>query len=120
MSPSSNPTWTFLTNHAHVLLCVARDGGTRMRDIAETVGITERAAQRIAADLVREGYVTSERVGRRNQYSVNGKVPLRHPMDCHHEVGALLTVLSSAPDDAVGNERPARGRDEGNRTQPGA
>ena len=64
-------TWGFLTNHAHVLLCVARDAGSRARDIAEQVGITERAAQRILADLITEGYVTRTKAGRRNHYEIN-------------------------------------------------
>jgi len=64
-------TWGFLTNHAHVLLCVARDPRSRARDIADRVGITERAAQRILADLIVEGYVTRTKVGRRNHYVVD-------------------------------------------------
>ncbi|MTD44846.1 MarR family transcriptional regulator [Conexibacter sp. W3-3-2] len=85
--------WTFLTNHAHVLLCVARDPGMRMRDIADTVGITERAAQRIVSDLIEGGYVERERDGRRNHYRVNRQAPLRHPMDRDHAVGEILELL---------------------------
>jgi hypothetical protein len=85
--------WTFLTNHAHVLLCISRDPGVRLREVATEVGITERAAQRIVAELVDAGYVSREREGRRNRYQVHAKLPLRHPLDQNHEIGALLTLL---------------------------
>jgi DNA-binding MarR family transcriptional regulator len=85
--------WDFLTNHAHVLVCVARDPGIRLRDIAAAVGITERAAHRIVSELVDEGYVVRERQGRRNHYQVKTKLPLRHPLAEKHEVGDLLEVL---------------------------
>ena len=87
--------WTFLTNHAHVFLCLARDPGIRMRDVAEKVGITERAAQRILADLESEGYVLSEKTGRRNHYSVNTDAPLRHPLEFDHSVGNLLRLIEA-------------------------
>jgi DNA-binding transcriptional ArsR family regulator len=87
------PTWTFLTNHAHVLLCVARDPGVRLRDVALQVGITERAAQRIVADLVDAGYLERERDGRRNRYRLNPDLPLRHPLEQDHNVGEILAVL---------------------------
>jgi DNA-binding MarR family transcriptional regulator len=87
------PRWDFLTNHAHVLVCVARDPGIRLRDIAGAVGITERAAHRIVSELVDEGYVVRERQGRRNRYQVKTKLPLRHPLANEHEVGELLGVL---------------------------
>jgi MarR family len=87
------PRWDFLTNHAHVLVCVARDPGIRLRDIAAAVGITERAAHRIVSELVDEGYVVRERQGRRNRYQVKTKLPLRHPLAEEHEVGDLLEVL---------------------------
>ena len=86
-------SWTFLTNHAHVLLCIARDADIRIRDIADRVGITERAAQRIVSDLVDEGYVERKRVGRRNEYVVNAEVPLRHPLSRDHEIGEVPGVL---------------------------
>lgn len=86
--------WTFLTNHAHVLLCIAEDPDVRLRDVATRVGITERAAQRIVAELESEGYLSHERVGRRNHYEVNPTLPLRHPLEDHLEIGALLRVLS--------------------------
>jgi predicted transcriptional regulator len=68
---TTRPTWTFLTNHGHVLVCIATDPGVRGRDIAARVGITERAAQAIIADLVGEGYVTRTRIGRRNHYEID-------------------------------------------------
>jgi DNA-binding IclR family transcriptional regulator len=85
--------WTFLTNHAHVLLCIAADPAMRLRDVAEKVGITERAAQRIVADLVEAGYLTRTRVGRRNQYEIHPELPLRHPVEQAREVGALVQLL---------------------------
>src|SRR5690348_15054969 len=86
--------WDFLTNHAHVLLCVADDPGIRLRDIAAAVGITERSAHKILSELVDEGYVLRERHGRRNRYQVKPKLPLRHPLVHDREVGELLEVLS--------------------------
>jgi predicted transcriptional regulator len=85
--------WTFLTNHAHVLLCVARDPDARLRDVASDVGITERAAQRIVADLVEAGYLEITKEGRRNRYAVRGDKPLRHPLEREHAIGEILTVL---------------------------
>ncbi|MBK9180648.1 MAG: helix-turn-helix domain-containing protein [Acidimicrobiales bacterium] len=88
-------SWTFLTNHAHVLLCIAEDPGARLRDVATRVGITERAAQSIVADLVATGYLTRERVGRRNHYEIHPARPLRHPIERHHDVGELLALLTA-------------------------
>ena len=93
-SQTSVPRWDFLTNHAHVLVCVAHDSGIRLRDIAAAVGITERAAHRILSELVEEGYVLRERQGRRNRYQVKAELPLRHPLVQEREVGELLNVLS--------------------------
>lgn len=91
--------WTFLTNHGHVLLALARDPAARMRDVAERVGITERAAQRIVSELVAAGYVDRRRVGRRNEYAVNARLPLRHPLWRDHEIGEILEALgASTPD----------------------
>jgi predicted transcriptional regulator len=88
--------WTFLTNHSHVLLCLARDPEMRLRDVAEKVGITERAAQRIVADLQSEHYITTERVGRRNKYVIHKDAPLRHPIEERNAVGTLLSLLNPA------------------------
>jgi len=90
------PEYEFLTNHAQVLLCVAHDPGIRLRDIAETVGITERSAHRIVTELVEDGYVARERVGRRNVYTVKPERPLHHPLAQETEqrkIGDLLDVL---------------------------
>lgn len=89
----SKPAWDFLTNHAHVLICVARDPGIRLRDIADAVGITERATHRILSELVDEGYVLREKEGRRNRYEVVPHAPLPHPLVRQREVGDLLEVL---------------------------
>ncbi|SDN56077.1 Predicted transcriptional regulator [Cryobacterium flavum] len=89
--------WTFLTNHAHVLLCVSQDPGMRLRDIAVEVGITERAAQRIIAELVADGYLTRHRDGRRNSYQLYPELPLRHPLERHHKIGELLGALGLDP-----------------------
>ncbi|TPG32531.1 helix-turn-helix transcriptional regulator [Mycolicibacterium hodleri] len=85
--------WTFLTNHAHTLLCIARDPGIRLRDVAERVGVTERAAQRIVSDLVEAGYLDRLREGRRNYYRIREDRPLRHPVERGHHVGEILAVL---------------------------
>ena len=86
-------TWTFLSHHAQVFLCIARDPDVRLRDIAAAVGITERAVQAIVNDLVAEGYVDRTRVGRRNHYSVHADVPLRHRLQGDLDAGTLLTLL---------------------------
>src|SRR5690349_2750576 len=87
------PRWDFLTNHAHVLTCVAADPGIRLRDIAAAVGITERAAHRIVSELVEGGYLRREREGRRNRYKVVPQRRLPHPLVREREVGDLLEVL---------------------------
>ena len=91
---TTKPTWTFLTNHGHVLVCIATDPGVRGRDIAARVGITERAAQAIIADLASEGYVTRTRIGRRNHYEINPDRPLRHPVEQPHSIGEFLQVVA--------------------------
>jgi DNA-binding IclR family transcriptional regulator len=91
--PNADKSWTFVTNHTQVLLCIARDPNARLRDVAETVGITERAAQRILADLVEAGYVRRTRVGRRNRYTINEGVMMRHASQRGHEIGDLLDAL---------------------------
>jgi predicted transcriptional regulator of viral defense system len=89
--------WTFLTNHAHVLLCVSENPNARLRDIAEMVGITERAAQRIVTELEDAGYLDRVREGRRNSYLLNTAMPLRHPLDSDHRIGELLATFSNTP-----------------------
>jgi len=90
--------WTFLTNHGHVLICIARDPGIRGRDIADRVGITERAAQAIVADLIEAGYVQRTREGRRNRYEINPDLPVRHPVEQPHRVGDLLAAMAGDAD----------------------
>jgi predicted ArsR family transcriptional regulator len=87
-------SWTFLTNHAHVLLCIASDPDARLRDVAAAVGITERAAQRIVTELVDDGYLERHRTGRRNSYRVNTNRPLRAPFDDDRRVEELIAALS--------------------------
>jgi DNA-binding IclR family transcriptional regulator len=95
MSSSDSPkTWTFLTNHAQVLLCLAETPDIRLRDVAARVGITERATQRILADLVDAGYVKTERLGRRNRYTVDRQHAMRHSAQLGYEIGALLEALT--------------------------
>ena len=91
-------SWTFLTNHSHVLLCLVQNPEARMRDVAESVGITERAVQRIVSELEAGGYVTPTREGPRNTYEVNGNLPLRHPVEGHQTLNALIKlILEDAP-----------------------
>jgi hypothetical protein len=98
--------WTFLTNHSHVLLSLARQPDLRLRDVAIEVGITERAVQRIVADLEAGGYLTRQRSGRRNHYEVDGLKPLRHPIEAHQTVATLLEL--AAP--RIVPRRPAAAR----------
>ncbi len=98
-------TWTFLTNHAHALVCIARDPGTRIQDIADNVGITLRAAQSIVGDLVEAGYTTRTRVGRRNRYEVRPNLPLRHPLDHNLQIGDLLAILGEGSQRSPGRQR---------------
>ena len=86
------PSWTFLSNHAHVLICIAADTKSRMRDVAMRVDITERAVQRIVAELEAGGYLTITRVGRRNYYKVNPELPLRHEIEGHRILGDLIEL----------------------------
>lgn len=88
--------WTFLTNHAHVLICLAREPDALLREVALEVGITEGATQRIVTDLVDGGYLERIRVGRRNTYRLNGELPLRHPLERDHSVGEILDILTGA------------------------
>ena len=90
---AGRPRWTFLTNHGHVLLHLARNPQARLRDVAEVVGITERAAQTIVAELEAEGYLARERVGRRNRYTINTAGRFRHPAEHDHRIGELLALF---------------------------
>jgi hypothetical protein len=99
--------WTFLTNYAHVLLCVSREPDILLRDVAARVGITERATQQIVADLVREGYLIRTRVGRRNHYAVVPQRPFRHAVERDHAIGELLAVLTPVTGSAPGSAADA-------------
>jgi DNA-binding MarR family transcriptional regulator len=94
MSADTAREWAFLTNHARVLICIARDPGVRLRDIGDRIGITERAAHRIVTDLANAGYVTRERTGRRNRYTIQAHLPLPDPLVHGENVGDLLAVLA--------------------------
>jgi DNA-binding MarR family transcriptional regulator len=87
------PGWTFLSNHAHVLLLIAREPEIRLRDVATQVGITERAVQRIVADLETGNYIERERIGRRNRYKVHRELPLRHPIEAHRKISSLIALV---------------------------
>lgn len=97
--------WTFLSNHATVLLCIAKEPGVRVRDVARRVGITERAVLRILADLEEAGYLSRMREGRRNRYEVHADLPFRHPIAAHSDISSLLDLI-------VGRSAPAQ-RDAG-------
>jgi predicted transcriptional regulator len=99
MAQNVVPKWTFLTNHAQVLVCIANDPGMRLREIAESVGITERAVHRIVVELGNAGYIERERNGRRNQYTIRSHLPIHDPVAQNRDqsVGQLLQVLI-APD----------------------
>jgi MarR family protein len=97
MTERAAPGWTFLTNHAQVLVCIALDPGIRLREIGERVGITERAAHRIVVELADAGYITRERNGRRNHYTINAHFPLPDPIAREQNVGALLAILTGPP-----------------------
>jgi DNA-binding MarR family transcriptional regulator len=97
MRQDSTPSWSFLTNHARVLLCIAHDPGIRLREIGEVVGITERAAHRIVAELAAVGYISRKRNGRRNHYTIQSHLPLPDPLAREQKIGDLLAILSGGP-----------------------
>ena len=85
--------WTFLTNHAHVLILLSQDSSLVLREVALRIGITERAVQRIIADLEQDGFIEREKVGRKNQYRILSKRPLRHPVESHRSIGDLIALI---------------------------
>lgn len=100
MTAPPTPGWTYFTNHAHVLICLAREPEMTMREVASMVGITERAVQRIVAELEECGVLQHQRRGRQNHYKIRGSAPLRHPVERHRKVRDLLNLLAvtgSAP-----------------------
>jgi DNA-binding Lrp family transcriptional regulator len=94
----SSPSWTFLSNHGHTLVALSLDPDARMRDVADRVGITERAVQNIVRDLTDAGYLETRKEGRRNHYRVVRDAPLRHPLESSSTVGALLALVTTLPD----------------------
>jgi hypothetical protein len=93
------PAWTFLSNHAQVLLCIAHDPGIRLRDIGDQVGITERAAHRIVSELDEAGYLTRQRDGRRNHYTISQDLPLPDRVARNQRIGDLLNILTAPTGD---------------------
>lgn len=95
--PQSGPVhrWTFLTNHAHVLILLSKNSSLVLREVALQVGITERAVQRIILDLESEGYIERARVGRKNQYRILSNQALRHPIEAHRSIGELIALVTS-------------------------
>jgi DNA-binding IclR family transcriptional regulator len=100
------PRWTFLTNHGHVMVCIAQRPDVRLSEIAALVGIGERAAHRIVQDLVDARYVTRRKVGRRNVYEVDLDRPLRHPLEAHQVLRTIMEPIVDTADDAT-TGRPA-------------
>lgn len=90
--------WTFLTNHSHVLILLSRNSSMVLREVALEVGITERAVQRIVADLESSGVIKREKIGRRNHYQIQGSQPLRHAIECHRTIGELLAFTDHVDD----------------------
>jgi predicted transcriptional regulator len=93
--------WSFLTNHARVLLCIAHDPGVRLRDIAARVGVTERTAYGIVTDLTEAGYVVKHKDGRRNRYQIQARLPLPEPGSRERTIGEILALLTGADDEAI-------------------
>ena len=110
MAEDNARDWAFLTNHALVLLSIARDPGIRLRDIGDKVGITERAAQRIVTELGVAGYITRKRTGRRNQYTINAHLPLPDAIAREQKIGALLEILTGTPALEREGDRPRNPR----------
>jgi predicted ArsR family transcriptional regulator len=97
MRQEGTPRWSFLTNHAQVLLCIAHDSGIRLREIGEAVGITERAAHRIVVELADAGYISRTRNGRRNHYTIQSNLPLPDRLAREQKLGDLLAILAGQP-----------------------
>jgi predicted ArsR family transcriptional regulator len=106
MSTEHRRTWTFLTNHARVLIIIAGAPDIRLRDVAAQVGITERAAQRIVGDLEADGYLSHERAGRRNHYRLHKDAHLRHPLQNDIEIGRLIDSIANSATSATSPSTP--------------
>jgi predicted transcriptional regulator len=102
MSRDGTPVWSFLTNHAQVLLCIAQDPGIRLRELGEAVGITERAAHRIVVELADAGYISRTRDGRRNHYTIQAHLPLPDPLARQQKIGDLLAILAGQRSESTG------------------
>lgn len=108
---AERPAWTFLTNHGHVLVCIAQNPDVRLAEIADIVGIGERAAHRIVSELVDDRYVVRSKRGRRNTYAVDFSRPLRHPLEAEHSIGDIFRALTARSRPAGGPGRtPAQPR----------
>lgn len=93
-TPSSDAhRWTFLTNHAHVLILLSQEPNLVLREVAQRIGITERAVQRLVADMEEDGILEREKIGRKNQYRIRSKKPLRHPIESHRTIGDLIALI---------------------------
>jgi DNA-binding transcriptional ArsR family regulator len=101
---TGGPTWTFLSNHTHVLVCLTSNRDQTVRDIAQKVGITERAVLRIVSELEEGGVLARERDGRRNRYSIALEAPLRHPLESHCRIGELLALVTPPAAELVHGE----------------
>jgi len=97
VSAENSQSWTFLSNHAHVLVCVAKNPDVRLSEVAELVGIRERTAHRIVHELIDAGYISAKKVGRNNVYSVDLDLPLRHPLESNHNIHAIVAPLLKKP-----------------------
>lgn len=97
VKPATRTAWTFLSNHAHVLVAITRQPEARVRDIAELVGITERAVLQILADLEASGTILRTRIGRRTRYEIDRSVALRHPLEHHRTVGDIIRLVDARP-----------------------
>src|ERR1700731_4155723 len=106
MTEATTPRWKFLTNHAQVLACIAHDPGALLREISERVGITERAAHRIVTELVDGGYITRERDGRRNHYTIQSGLPLPDRLGRVQRISDLLTILIGTTDEPESTSNP--------------
>ena len=93
MSNESKSSWTFFTNHTHVIICLAREPGLSLREVALKIGVTERAVHRIIADLEQEGYLSKKKVGRQNEYTLDLTKPLRHEMESNYSIGEALQIF---------------------------
>ena len=105
MDQDATPSWSFLTNHAQVLLCIANDPGIRLREIGDTVGITERAAHRIVVELADAGYISRTRTGRRNYYTIQPHLPLPDRLAPAQKIGDLLGILTSQRSPGIERDR---------------